>query len=92
MPLMSEVKKTGKRGGKVGTFLSWTLAVLGMPVGGMVLCHRAVVLVRWRTFRLWLAERAVFGGRFRNMFFDCRRAGQIRTWPSRASAIFRTSV
>ena len=28
MPLMSEVKKTGKRGGKVGTFLSWTLAVL----------------------------------------------------------------
>ena len=28
MPLMSEVKKTGKRGEKVGTFLSWTLAVL----------------------------------------------------------------
>ena len=28
MPLMSEVKQTGKRGERIGTFLSWMLAVL----------------------------------------------------------------
>ena len=28
MPLMSEVKQTGKRSERIGTFLSWMLAVL----------------------------------------------------------------
>lgn len=92
MPLMSEVKKTGKRGGKVGTFLSWTLAVLACLWVAWCCAIGPLYWFGGRTFRLRLAERTVFGGRFRNMFFDCRRAGQIRTWPSRASAIFRTSV
>lgn len=92
MPLMSEVKQTGKRGERIGTFLSWMLAVLGMPLGGMVLRDRAVVLVRRRAFRLRLAECAVFGGRFRDMVFDSCRIGQIRPRPSRTSAIFRTTA
>ena len=37
MPLKSEVKQTGKRAERIGTFLSWMLAVLR---------DRAVELVR----------------------------------------------
>ncbi len=64
----------------------------GMPLGGMVLRDRAVVLVRRWAFRLRLAECAVFGGCFRDMVFDSCRIGQIRPRPSRTSAIFRTTA
>ena len=92
MPLMSEVKKTGKRGGKVGTFLSWTLAVLAClwvawccAIGPSYWFGGGLSDFGWLNV-LYLAVA------FAICFFDCRRAGQIRTWPSRASAIFRTSV
>ena len=92
MPLMSEVKQTGKRGERIGTFLSWMLAVLACL---WVAWCCAIGPLYWfgdGAFRLRLAECAVFGGRFRDMVFDSCRIGQIRPRPSRTSAIFRTTA
>ena len=87
MPLMSEVKQTGKRGERIGTFLSWMLAVLACL---WVAWCCAIGPLYW--FGDGLSDFGWLNVLYLVVAFDSCRIGQIRPRPSRTSAIFRTTA
>ena len=88
MPLMSEVKQTGKRSERIGTFLSWMLAAL------------ACLWVAWCCAigpLYWFGDGLSDFGWLNVLYLVVAFAiwfsiGQIRPRPSRTSAIFRTTA